>query len=189
MPSAGSSTNVHIFFRINLNPLCRHLILNNIPIDRFFVGLLKHDRRKPTIYYGATKLSPGGRGELSVPVKRILHACRRFYRVILVNEHLTTKTHSRCGSRMHPIKNVRPGEAEAQQRQSDSDSRLIPTIATDLSNTQHFHPPSSARTRGTRPQAESRVRGALVPAVDTHVPDTRTTSLINLLLIFSSCMQ
>lgn len=158
MPSAGSSTNVHIFFRINMNPLCRHLILNNIPIDRFFVGLLKHDRRKPTIYYGATKLSPGGRGELSVPVKRILHACRRFYRVILVNEHLTTKTHSRCGSRMHPIKNVRPGERLRLSRDRairTHDSYLLLPLIFPIHNISILHHQQEPEGRGRRPSPES----------------------------------
>lgn len=76
-------------------------------IDKFFMSLMKHDRRRPTILYGSTTLRPGGVGELSVPVKRILHACKRFYRVIMVNEHLTTQAHSGCGSRMHPVKNHR----------------------------------------------------------------------------------
>lgn len=42
---------------------------------------------------------------MSAPVKYVLKACSKMYHTTLVNEHLTTKTHEACGSRMHPVKN------------------------------------------------------------------------------------
>ncbi len=58
-----------------------------------------------TVVYGAAPVRPGGKGEVSVPVSKVLHACRSQYRTVLANEHLTTKVHSNCGDRMHPVKN------------------------------------------------------------------------------------
>jgi hypothetical protein len=74
-------------------------------LDRFFASFLKEDRRPPTILYGAASLRPGGVGEMSVPVKKVLKTCRRFFLTVLVSEYLTTKCHSACGSRMHPVRN------------------------------------------------------------------------------------
>lgn len=75
-------------------------------LDRFFMSFRTKNQPKPVIFYGAASLrSHRTRGEMSVPVKKMLEICKRFYPTFLVNEHLTTQCHSQCGSRMHPVKN------------------------------------------------------------------------------------
>lgn len=75
-------------------------------LDRFFASFTKGpDRRRPVIVYGAAPVQSTGRGEMAVPVKGFYQACRRFYRTIKVDEHLTTQCHSRCHDRMHFVKN------------------------------------------------------------------------------------
>ena len=73
-------------------------------LDRFFMSFMKGGLPKPIIAYGTAQMRAGGRGELSVPVKRVYNVCKRFYSTFQVNEHLTTQCHSECGSRMHPVK-------------------------------------------------------------------------------------
>lgn len=75
-------------------------------LDRFFASFVKTDKRQPTIIYGASSTKSHGRGELAVPVKKMLQTCRRFYKTILVDEYLTTRCHSKCKNRMHDVKNV-----------------------------------------------------------------------------------
>ena len=80
-------------------------------LDRFFSRMRgPNDAPVPKIAYGAASIRPHAHGELSVPVKGVLKVCRKFYHTTLVNEHLTTKTHEACGSRMHPVKNESEGE-------------------------------------------------------------------------------
>eukprot|EP00952_Eustigmatos_sp_NYUAD-ZCMA_P014620 56768-Eustigmatos_ZCMA.PRE.2 len=77
-------------------------------LDRFFMSFMNGEGRKvkPTVLYGAARLqSHGLGGELSVPVKKVYQTCKRFYTTVQVNEYLTTKCHSVCGARMHPINN------------------------------------------------------------------------------------
>jgi hypothetical protein len=74
-------------------------------LDRFFMSFMKKGQAKPVVLYGAASVRPGGPGEMCVPVKKILQRCKRFYTTYMVNEHLTTQCHSKCGSRMHPVKN------------------------------------------------------------------------------------
>lgn len=96
-------------------------------IDKFFIGIMKQDRRRPVILYGGAALRPGGVGELSVPVKRVLQACKRFYKVIMVNEHLTTKAHSVCGSYMHPVKNRRASHQDVVKAKPIHGIKYCPT--------------------------------------------------------------
>ena len=74
-------------------------------LDRFFMSLTTRGQPKPIVFYGAASMRSHGPGEMSVPVKKVFDACNRFYRTFKVNEHLTTKCHSLCWSRMHPVKN------------------------------------------------------------------------------------
>ena len=74
-------------------------------LDRFLLSLTTPGQPKPIIVYGAASMRSHGPGEMSVPVKKIFEACKRIYRTFKVNEHLTTKCHSACWSRMHPVKN------------------------------------------------------------------------------------
>lgn len=74
-------------------------------IDRFFGSFCVAGQERPVVLYGAVKLRSHGPGELSVPVKRVFEACKRFYATIKVNEYLTTQCHSVCHARMHPVKN------------------------------------------------------------------------------------
>ena len=74
-------------------------------MDRFLMSFMKGGLPKPTVLYGGAPVSSHGAGELSVPVKAVLQRCRQFYTTVLVNEYLTTKCHSECGARMHPVKN------------------------------------------------------------------------------------
>jgi len=68
-------------------------------IDRFFMSFMAGGLPKPIIAYGAATMCSGGRGEMSVPVKRVFDACRRFYLTFKVNEHLTTQCHSEVRKR------------------------------------------------------------------------------------------
>ena len=77
--------------------------------DKFFMSFVKGTKIKPIVLYGGATMRSSGRGEMSVPVKAVLRRCRQFYITVQVNEYLTTKCHSECGSRMHPVK--RQGEA------------------------------------------------------------------------------
>ena len=72
-------------------------------LDSFFAGLAGPGRKKPIIAYGAASFHHSGRGEMSVPVKRVLEVCCKHYKTVLVNEHLTTKVHHPCGQRLNPI--------------------------------------------------------------------------------------
>ena len=81
-------------------------------VDKFFMSLRgPRGSPIPKVAYGASSLRSHGPGELSVPVIGVLKACRRFYETELVNEHLTTKKHARCGERMHPVRNEGEGTA------------------------------------------------------------------------------
>ena len=48
--------------------------------------------------------SHGTKGELAVPVKKVLDVCRKYFTTILVDEYLTTKRHSKCHLDMHPVR-------------------------------------------------------------------------------------
>lgn len=82
-------------------------------LDRFFSNV-RGDRSKPApiVVYGGASVRANGKGEkLTVPVKRVLAACQRFFNVEIVNEYLTTKVCADCDGRLHPIK--RRGESRA----------------------------------------------------------------------------
>ena len=82
-------------------------------LDRFFSHMRgPSDSPAPKVAYGAAAIRPHAQGELSVPVKGVLRVCRKFYETHLVNEHLTTKSHEACGSRMHPVKNQNENDQE-----------------------------------------------------------------------------
>ena len=82
-------------------------------LDIFFSQMKGHpDAPPPKVAYGAASVRPHAHGEMSVPVKGVLKVCRKYYPTTLVNEHLTTKTHEGCGSRMHPVKNE--GETDSK---------------------------------------------------------------------------
>jgi hypothetical protein len=75
-------------------------------LDRFFASFTRGaDKRRPVIIYGAAPVGPTGKGEMAVPVKCVFQTCRRFYKTIKVDEHLTTQCHSRCHDRMHFVQN------------------------------------------------------------------------------------
>ncbi len=68
-------------------------------MDSFFASFTTREEGKPIISYGAASFLPTGKGEVSVPVQRVLKACRKHYQTMLVNEYLTTKVHHACGHR------------------------------------------------------------------------------------------
>ena len=72
-------------------------------LDSFFSSFAHTGDEKPIIAYGAASFKPGGKGEVNVPVKGVLKACRKQYQTILVNEYLTTKVHHACGQRLNPV--------------------------------------------------------------------------------------
>ena len=72
-------------------------------MDSFFSSFINRGEEKPIIAYGAASFHPTGKGEVSVPVKGVLKACRKHYQTVLVNEYLTTKVHHACGHRLNPI--------------------------------------------------------------------------------------
>lgn len=71
-------------------------------LDSFFARLAE-GKGTPIVAYGASTFHPTGKGEQSVPVKRVLQVCRRHLRTELVNEHLTTKVHHACQGRLNPV--------------------------------------------------------------------------------------
>jgi hypothetical protein len=81
-------------------------------LDRFFAQLgaagrgQGTDKSKPIIAYGAATFHPTGKGEASVPVKRVLRVCQRHFPTTLVNEHLTTKVHHAYHHRLNPVSRV-----------------------------------------------------------------------------------
>lgn len=75
-------------------------------LDTFFAKMRgPKDSPKPKVAYGAASIRPHAHGEMSAPVKYVLKACSKMYHTTMVNEHLTSKIHEACGSRMHPVKN------------------------------------------------------------------------------------
>jgi len=64
--------------------------------DRFFNQFLIKGEMKPIVAYGASKISPTGRGEMSVPVKYIYEKCKRKFQTEKVDENYTTKMHYKC---------------------------------------------------------------------------------------------
>ncbi len=92
-------------------------------LDKFFQGFVSQGRPDPVILYGAARLrSHGTKGELAVPVKGVLGACRRFFWTILVDEFRTSKRHSKCHLDMHP---VRTRAAHADETTRDRRHRTI----------------------------------------------------------------
>ena len=80
--------------RIKVKPKCQlelEMIKNHKPL-------------KPLIAYGDGSFNSTGKGEVSVPNKRIFNKCRRYYKTILVNEHKTTILCSCCHQRLCNIK-------------------------------------------------------------------------------------
>jgi hypothetical protein len=81
-------------------------------LDKFFQGFVSPGQPNPVVLYGAARLrSHGMRGELAVPVKRVLTVCRRFFWTVLVDEFRTSKRHSKCHLDMHPVR-TRPAHAD-----------------------------------------------------------------------------
>lgn len=72
-------------------------------LDTFFAHLADGNVEPAVVAYGAATFHPTGKGEQSVPVKRVLRVCRRHLRTEMVNEHLTTKVHHACGERLNPV--------------------------------------------------------------------------------------
>lgn len=74
-------------------------------LDGFFANLKAagNDGRPVVVAYGAATFHPAGKGEVSVPVKRVLQVCRRHLPTVMVNEHLTTKVHHACHQRLNPV--------------------------------------------------------------------------------------
>ena len=86
-------------------------------LDKFFQGFVSPGRPDPVILYGAARLrSHGTKGELAVPVKAVLTACRRYFWTILVDEFRTSKRHSRCHLDMHPVR-TRPAHGDETFRE------------------------------------------------------------------------
>ena len=77
-------------------------------LDGFFANLKAsvNDGRPVVVAYGGATFHPTGKGEVSVPVKRVLQVCRRHCRTQLVNEYLTTKVHHACHQRLNPVSRV-----------------------------------------------------------------------------------
>ena len=72
-------------------------------LDRFFENLRGATKHPCVVAYGASSLKPGGKGEMSVPVGRVLKTCQRYFQTSLVNEYLTTKKHHKCCGTMNPV--------------------------------------------------------------------------------------
>ena len=72
-------------------------------LDRFFENLRGATKDPCIVAYGASSLKPGGKGEMSVPVGRVLKTCQRYFQTSLVNEYLTTKKHHKCCGTMSPV--------------------------------------------------------------------------------------
>jgi len=79
-------------------------------LDGFSAGSTRPGQAKPIIAYGARVFPHTGKGEVSVPVKRVHRVCEKHYRTVYVPEHLTTKVHLDCGQRLNPIARGAGGE-------------------------------------------------------------------------------
>jgi hypothetical protein len=92
-------------------------------LDKFFRSFVSHGQPEPVVLYGAARLrSHGTRGELSVPVKRVLTVCRRFFYTVMVDEFRTSKRHSKCHLDMHP---VRTRAAHANETRGERRRRTV----------------------------------------------------------------
>lgn len=73
-------------------------------LDRFFNKFVIKGEQKPTIAYGAASMTPGGKGELSVPVKFVYKKCCERFKTIKVLEDYSTVMHAKCKCRTQPVK-------------------------------------------------------------------------------------
>ncbi len=62
-------------------------------------------KQDPVIAYGAAKFAPSGKGELSVPTTSIFRRCTKHFRVVLVDEHMTSQVCHRCDQITCPVMN------------------------------------------------------------------------------------
>jgi hypothetical protein len=81
-------------------------------LDAFF-GKLQAELGGPegrsapvTVAYGASSFAPGGRGELSVPVKWVLSECQRRFPTVLTDEFRTTAVCWRDGSVLQKVRSA-----------------------------------------------------------------------------------
>ena len=62
-------------------------------IDKFFTRMRENDGRKTIVAYGAAKVKPGGRGEISVPTSGVYKTCKEKFETYLVDEFRSTRVH------------------------------------------------------------------------------------------------
>jgi hypothetical protein len=65
-------------------------------IDKFYTRLRDaggNDGRKIVVAYGASKVLPGGKGEVSVPTTKVYKVCKERFDTYLVDEFRTTRVH------------------------------------------------------------------------------------------------
>jgi hypothetical protein len=62
-------------------------------INKFFTRMRGNDKRRTIVAYGAAKLKPGGKGEISVPTSGVYKTCKEKFETYLVDEFRTTRVH------------------------------------------------------------------------------------------------
>jgi hypothetical protein len=88
-------------------------------LDKFFQQFKSPDQPDPIVLYGAARMrSHGTRGELAVPVKGVLKACKRYFCTVMVDEYRTSKRHSKCHLDMHPVRTRSRYEEETRRERS-----------------------------------------------------------------------
>ena len=81
-------------------------------VDKFLNSLVDPaDRRPVVIAYGAAKISPTGRGEVSVPTTSLAHKCMKKFCTVLVDEFRTSKCCRRCKEELCVLKREADGAA------------------------------------------------------------------------------
>lgn len=73
-------------------------------LDRFLNQFRVKGESDPLLIYGAAKINPTGKGELSVPVKYMYNKCTYRYQTIKYDERNTTLMHRKCKEKTLAVK-------------------------------------------------------------------------------------
>lgn len=105
-------------------------------LDLFF-NLMKVDENgktlpKPVIAYGAADFDPTGPFERSVPTTALSQACKRHFKVEMVDEFNTTKCCRNCGEMLHSVKRDRIIIKDGEEKIVRADVRGLKNCCSSL---------------------------------------------------------